>query len=49
LVGYLGYIRPLGRSKSKWEEKIVIYLSHVWIGLTWLRICAEGSLLRKEQ
>jgi hypothetical protein len=49
LVGKPEGKKPLGRSRHRWEDGIIIYLREigwgVWSGLNWLSIVANGRLL----
>jgi hypothetical protein len=48
LVGKPGGRRPLGSPRSRWVDKIKMYLRWdevVWIGLIWLTIGTSGGLL----
>jgi hypothetical protein len=49
LVGRPEGRRPLGRSRRRWEDNIIMDLQEVgwgaWTGLLWLRIRAGGRLL----
>jgi hypothetical protein len=48
-VGKSEAIKPLGRSRFRWEDNFKIVLQEerwkVWTGSTWLRIGTSGELL----